>query len=136
MNAFSYSKCWNFGKLIKEEYQCKWTEIEKMSGWIEFKAKHGLTDNQLFYIRRGFMGRPFQDDSEPTQNPLDDEICPMGAFKGKRFREITPKYLLWLYSQEWLDKWPNLSLYVKRWKSEQEATQLSKEEIKQALKLD
>lgn len=133
MNAFGYGKCWSFGKMVKEKFP-EYTELLHIPHFMEWKKLHAITDNQLFYIRRGFMGRPFEDDTE-SADPLDNQLFPFGTYKGQPFKSLAPKYLLWLAKQEWLNQWPDVALYVKRWKSEQEATQLSKEEIADALRL-
>ena len=135
MNAFSYGKCWNFGKMLREKVgvNATWDETVSTKEWSEFVAHHSITEHQLFYIKRGFDGLAFEESQSTT---LDDEIFPFGAFKGKRFRELSPKYLLWLSLQDWLEKWPTVALYVKQWKQEQEKNTMSKEEIREALKLE
>lgn len=133
MNAFSYGKCWNFGKMLKDHVKdSTWENTTSTDDWKEFVAKHSLTEQQLFYVKRGFDGLAFEESQSTT---LDDEIFPFGAFKGKHFRELSPKYLLWLSLQEWLEKWPTVALYVKQWKQEQEKNTMSKDEIREALQL-
>ena len=133
-NSFSYGKCYNFGKSIPSEFPGKWGDLMKNEEWKAFKEKYKLTDNQMFYIKRGFMGMPFSDEKEKTT--LDDEIFPFGKFKGKRFSELPDKYIVWVSQQDWLEKWPTVALYVSRRMEEIKENTPTKEEVKELLRLD
>ncbi len=133
-NSFSYGKCWNFGKMMKEKYGWKWKELLERDDWKEFMAHFQFTDNQIFYIKRGYLGKPFEDE-EPKEHPLENEIFPFGNFKGKQFKELSIKYLRWLNERDWLDKWPTVALYVRQRIEIEESKKLSPEEVKNILSL-
>lgn len=135
-NTFSYGKCWNFGKMVKKEYGGTWAELNERQDWKEFKGQYRLSDNQIFYVKRGFMGRPFQDEDPIEHNSGDNEIVPFGKFKGRKFKELSVNYLRWLHEQEWLEKWPTLAVYVHLRIAEEDEKKLSPEEIKATLRLD
>lgn len=132
-NTWSYGKCWNFGILIKKNICSSWSELMKHPPWIEFKKLHKISDNQMFYIKKGFHGKPFENDEK---DPASAEIMPFGNFKGKPMGDLSPKYIKWLVEQEWLDKWPTVALYARQRHKELESQKLSKEEIANALKLE
>jgi len=133
-NVFSYGKCWNFGRMVRVEFEGKWSDLIKRDDWKEFKEKYKLTDNQMFYIKRGFMGIPFADEKQETT--LDDEIFPFGKFKGKKFRDLPDKYIRWANEQDWLEKWPTVALYIHRRMEEIRENTPTKEEIKELLKMN
>lgn len=136
-NTFSYGKCWNFGKLIPTEFKGTWKELISSHEWIEFKTRRGLTDNQIYYIKRGFNGKPFEDDTERSKENsdiLDDELFPFGAHKGKKFAEIPDRYYSWLLEQSWLDKWPTVAVYAKRRQEKINDNKASAEEIEEFMK--
>jgi len=133
-NAFSYGKCWNFGKLAKAEYKMPWKNLIQLDTWKSFVKEYALSDNQLFYIKRGYLGRPFTDD-EPKAHPLENEIFPFGVHKGKQFKQLSIKYLRWLSDQDWLEKWPTVALYVKQRIEIEENKKLPADEIRNILKL-
>lgn len=141
-NAFSYGKCWNFGKMVRSEVTGTWKEMWANPHWIEFRGKHMLTDAQIYYIKRGFMGKPMEDTSvadqpnNPNKDPLDDEIFPFGTHKGKKFAELPNRYITWLIEQEWIEKWPMVHLYAKRRSDLIKENTPTKEEIKQLLSLE
>jgi hypothetical protein len=138
-NTFSYEKCHNFGKSLPKEWTKGWGELEKDPTWIEFKKRRGLTDNQLYYIHLGFVGKPFQSTEkrdEKESDVLDDELFPFGIHKGKRFAEIHPNYLRWFLNQTWYEKWPTVAVYAKRKIEDLDNNKLSADEVKNLLKLD
>ena len=41
----------------------------------------------------------------------NDEMA-WGAHKGKKLKDVTPSYLLWIAQQSWMSKWPELAAYI------------------------
>lgn len=139
-NTFSYQKCHQFGKSIPNGRGVKsWGELEKDPEWIKFKKSHDITDNQLYYIHLGFVGRPMESTEErdkPKSSNYDDDLFPFGSHKGKKFKELPDRYIKWLSEQSWLDKWPTVGPYVKEKMIELDNNKLSKDDISNLLKLD
>ena len=139
MNSFSYGKCWNFGIMAKAEYNLPWLDFVKTKAWIDFKQRREITDNQIFYIKKGYLGKPFAAEPEFADkehpNAMDEEIFPFGAYKGSKFGTLSNKYVLWLSEQSWLDKWPQVAVYVKRRIQTIHDSTLSKDEVKRLLAL-
>jgi uncharacterized protein (DUF3820 family) len=137
-NTFSYGKCWNFGKMLKSHVGDKtFAEVVKTQDWINLKKNRQLTDNQIYYIRRGFLGKPFEDTTErdkPNSDTLDDELFPFGVHKGKKYSEVPDRYIEWLADQPWLDKWGNLVIYTKRRLEKMNEGKATKEEIEEFMK--
>ena len=132
-NSYSYGKCWNFGKAVKADRNVPWKEFITHADWIAFKRKNNITDNQIYYIKRGYLGLSFK---EETSSNLGDEIIPFGKFKGSRLSELSDNYILFLHKQEWLQKWPTVFLYVKQREQEiNKDTDLDKDEIRNLLKI-
>ena len=42
----------------------------------------------------------------------DDTLMPFGKHKGKRLGDIPADYLIWLYDQEWFQKFEDIFEYV------------------------
>ena len=137
-NTFSYGKCWNFGKMLKAHVGDKtFTEVCKTEDWILLKKNRQLSDNQIYYIRRGFLGKPFEDTSKKDEGNTDtlaDELFPFGTHKGKKFADLPDRYITWLSEQDWLHKWGNVELYVKRRLEKLNEGKASKEEIAEFMK--
>lgn len=123
MNAFSVGKCYNFGKMIPEEYDGSWDDLMISDHWTDFNEKHQMTDAQINYIKRGFMHLPMH----PEQS--EGNLFPFGNHKGKPFEQVPDKYWDWVEKQEWLHKWPSVKLHaLKRIESKKDSV-LSKEDV-------
>ena len=43
----------------------------------------------------------------------DNSIMPFGEHKGKKMINVPDSYLMFIYSQSWISKWPQLEEYIK-----------------------
>ena len=43
----------------------------------------------------------------------DNSIMPFGEHKGKKMINVPDSYLMFIYSQPWISKWPQLEEYIK-----------------------
>lgn len=129
-NSFSYGKCWSFGKMLREDVDGPWTDFFKNPHFLEFRGKHMLTDVQVYYIKLGFSGKSFEGESEQPTNE-DNDIFPFGKYKGRHYKDLPDRYVLWLLEQDWIGKWPNVAVYAKRRADAIKENTPSKEEIKE-----
>jgi len=138
MNDWSDEKCYDFGQRIKSEFKGKWSDFLKYHRWIEFKGKNYLTDRQVHYVRRGFSNQPFVDHTHDWKrgHEYDDEIMPFGKFKGQTFVSLPYWYIEFLHTWKPVYKWPLIAEYVQAVIKNRDEQKLSKEEIKQLLKLE
>lgn len=127
MNTFSIGKCYNFGKMIPGEFDGSWEDLTNEVQWIEFSDRRQLTDSQITYIKKGFMGLPMIDET-PEGN-----LFPFGNHKGKHFDQVPQNYWDWIEKQEWLDKWPAVKAYSDQRKKQKKELTLSTEEISSIL---
>ncbi len=132
MNTFTDFKVFTLGQWIKnghedyEPFQGTWTDFIKSEEFINFKKRREITDKQIAFIKKGFMGFPFEN-VEP--------IMPFGVHINKRYSEIPEDYFLFLNKQSWITKWPEVAAYCKKLADEKKENEPTKEEIKELLKL-
>jgi len=52
-------------------------------------------------------------DTKPPFPPLaDTDEMPFGKHKGKKMCNVDPEYLLHVFDQPWLSKWPRVEYYI------------------------
>ena len=122
MNTFSVGKCYNFGKMIPGEYNKPWVSFALEDKWIDFVERHQLTEIQISYIKKGFLGLPMID-------AVEGNLFPFGSHKGKTFEHVPEKYWDWLSKQEWLDKWPSVKSHCLKRDKEKKESVLSADEV-------
>lgn len=105
-NDFGVHKLRNFGILLKNRFP-SWFAIEMDDEFEEFVEKHGITNEQIHYIKLGFEGKKI----EAPSNNITDGIFPFGVHKGKPMNKVPIKYYEWCQRQEWIDKWPTVKAY-------------------------
>lgn len=44
--------------------------------------------------------------------PEDDDIFPMGKFKGEKYANVPASYFVWLKDQKWINNWPYIVAYM------------------------
>ena len=48
-----------------------------------------------------------------SDEPLTDRSqMPFGKYRGRNMANVPSHYLLWIYEQEWIEKWPNVMQYI------------------------
>jgi len=127
MNRFTIGNCWNFGRMIPDEFKGTWDELMVHPEWQPFVDRHQLTQIQVAYIERGMKGMPFKE--EVPQG----ELFPFSQHKGKPFHEVPEGFWNWLEKQDWIAKWPTVELEVKRRLKDKADKSLSKDDIKSLL---
>lgn len=136
-NALTYERCFSLGQKLRNELSGTWKEMVGNPNWIKF-AKD-FSDNQIYYIKRGFSGKEFLENelsSKPGADTLDDDLFPFGKHKGKRFGELSNNYVKYLAEQDWLPKWPTVASYVARRMGKIKDATLSKDEVANLLKME
>lgn len=135
-NAFTYSKCYEFGKMLKAEFKSSWEVFTKEDEWRRWTKSREISETQIKMIKRGFMGLLYSGEEVILGSPLDMEIFPFGAqYKGRRFKELPDRYINWLAEQDWLDKWPVVKQYVQLRTASRSSEAATKEDIRTILNI-
>lgn len=48
----------------------------------------------------------------PWPELTDDDPMPFGKHRGKKMSAVDAEYLLWIFDQPWLKKWPAVEQYI------------------------
>ena len=43
---------------------------------------------------------------------LDEEPFPFGKYEGERYGDVPDSYFKWLSQQDWIEKWPDVLVYI------------------------
>lgn len=131
MTTLSNGRCYGLGQLIPAEWPGTWEELLETQDWEDLIKDRNLGPEQIWYIQKGFEN--VRNPPEPEAVTDDNQIVPFGKFKGKRFSELPDRYILWLVNEDWLDKWPTLSVYAKKRKEKLSEGQATLQEVKSIL---
>lgn len=108
MGKYSYGKLYGFGQLAKQVG--KELSGEEWAAWIR-REKFDAVEIQI--IIDGYRGDEFRMHHRHV-------VIPFAPFKGQTLEKLTTKYLNYLLTKEWLDKYIDLRMNIEHVLKERE----------------
>ena len=136
MNTYSNYRVFILGSWIRNghddiwPYEGTWNELLNDPDFITFREKHSITDEQLVFIKRGFMGLEIED--EEVKEEVEEKF-PFGKYLNVPLSQVPDSHYLFLLTQPLIIKYPSVLNYAKQVRSRMNTGAASKNDIKQIL---